>query len=209
LDAEQLDNEKAVRAEVVPQHMQALARANRLRLARAELKRAIARGDIEAADVVRECPWETESMTLAELLTSQRRWGRTRARKFLIALALNENKRLGTLTDNQRVTLAASLGKEFPTTRPNPDAASTEPSNNEEDDWAELRTVIERQDELSAEVRRLAMRRDQLICRLSDAGASRRAVAEVASLTVGRVQQILDESRARPVASASGSQAMD
>ena len=31
-----------------------------------------------------ECPWETESMTIAELLTSQRRWGRTRARKFLL-----------------------------------------------------------------------------------------------------------------------------
>ena len=41
-------------------------------------------------------------MTLAELLTSQRRWGRTRARKFLQGLALNENKRLGTLTSRQR-----------------------------------------------------------------------------------------------------------
>lgn len=92
-----------------PQHMQALARANRVRLARAELKRSIARGEVEAADVVRECPWETESMTLAELLTSQRRWGRTRARKFLIALALNENKRLGTLTARQRAMLSTEL----------------------------------------------------------------------------------------------------
>ena len=93
-----------------PQHMQALARANRVRLARAELKRSIARGDIEAADVIRECPWETESMTLAELLTSQRRWGRTRARKFLLGLALSENKRLGTLTSRQRALLSAELG---------------------------------------------------------------------------------------------------
>jgi hypothetical protein len=89
--------------------MQALARANRVRLARAELKRSIARGDLEAADVVRDCPWETESMTLAELLTSQRRWGRTRARKFLLGLALNENKRLGTLTTRQRALLSAEL----------------------------------------------------------------------------------------------------
>jgi hypothetical protein len=92
-----------------PQHMQALARANRVRLARAELKRAIARGDIEVADVVRDCPWEAESMTLAELLTSQRRWGRTRARKFLIGLALSENKRLGTLTERQRALLCSEL----------------------------------------------------------------------------------------------------
>jgi hypothetical protein len=89
--------------------MQALARANRVRLARAELKRSIARGEVEAAEVVRECPWETESMTLAELLTSQRRWGRTRARKFLLGLALNENKRLGSLTHRQRAMLSTEL----------------------------------------------------------------------------------------------------
>ena len=94
-----------------PQHMQALARANRVRLARAELKRSIARGDTEASEVVRDCPWETESMTLAELLTSQRRWGRTRARKFLLGVALNENKRLGTLTQRQRALLASALSE--------------------------------------------------------------------------------------------------
>jgi hypothetical protein len=92
-----------------PQHMQALARANRVRLARAELKRSIARGETDASSVVRECPWETESMTLAELLTSQRRWGRTRARKFLLGVALSENKRLGTLTPRQRALLSTAL----------------------------------------------------------------------------------------------------
>jgi hypothetical protein len=97
-----------------PQHMQALARANRVRLARAELKRSIARGDVEAADVIRECPWETESMTLSELLTSQRRWGRTRARKFLIGLSLSENKRIGTLTERQRAMLANELAAREP-----------------------------------------------------------------------------------------------
>jgi hypothetical protein len=89
--------------------MRALERANMVRLARAELKRAIAKGDVDAAEVVRDCPWETESMTIAELLTSQRRWGRTRARKFLVPLSLNENKQLGTLTQRQRRVLAEEL----------------------------------------------------------------------------------------------------
>jgi hypothetical protein len=89
--------------------MQALAHANRVRLARAALKRSINRGDARAADIIRDCPWETESMTLAELLTSQRRWGRTRARKFLLALAISENKRLGTLTERQRHLLSQEL----------------------------------------------------------------------------------------------------
>ncbi len=97
--------------------MQALARANRVRLARAELKRSIARGDTEVAEVVQTCPWETESMTLAELLTSQRRWGRTRSRKFLLALSLSENKRLGTLTPRQRALLSTELTSKSRDTR--------------------------------------------------------------------------------------------
>jgi len=92
-----------------PQHMQALERANLVRLARAELKRSIARGDVDASEVVQECPWETESMTIAELLASQRRWGQTRVRKFLGSLALNENKKLGTLTSRQRLLLSTEL----------------------------------------------------------------------------------------------------
>lgn len=92
-----------------PQHMEALDRANRVRLARAELKRAISAGNEEAADVVLRCPWQVESMTVGELLRSQRRWGRARARKFLVPLALNENRQLGRLTERQRVLLAREL----------------------------------------------------------------------------------------------------
>lgn len=92
-----------------PQHMRALERANSVRLARAELKRAIARGEKDPAEIVEDSPWETESMTIAELLTSQRRWGQTRARKFLVPLSLNENKQLGTLTSRQRRLLATEL----------------------------------------------------------------------------------------------------
>ena len=53
-------------------------------------------------------------MTMAELLTSQRRWGRTRARKFLLAVSLNENKQLGTLTSRQRALLSTALAEKGP-----------------------------------------------------------------------------------------------
>ena len=62
-----------------PQHMQALAQANRVRLARAELKRQVAEGEATVAEIVLECPWEAESMTIADLLMSQHRWGRRAA----------------------------------------------------------------------------------------------------------------------------------
>jgi len=92
-----------------PQHMEALAHANRVRLARASLKRAILAGQADVVDVVRTCPWEVETMTVGELLRSQRRWGRARARKFLSSLALNENRQLGRLTERQRGVLAGEL----------------------------------------------------------------------------------------------------
>jgi hypothetical protein len=93
----------------MPQHMEALAHANRVRLARAALKRAVAAGNVDVAEIVRDCPWEVETMTVGELLRSQRRWGRTRARKFLFSLALNENRELGRFTERQRAVLASEL----------------------------------------------------------------------------------------------------
>jgi hypothetical protein len=93
----------------VPQHLRALEHANRVRLARAALKRAVLAGDVSVADVIRSCPWEAETMSIGELLRSQRRWGRARTRKFLLSLALNENRTLARLTQRQRGILAAEL----------------------------------------------------------------------------------------------------
>ena len=94
---------------VVPQHIEALEQANRVRLARAALKRAVRAGDVEAHDVVRSCPWEAETMSVSELLRSQSRWGRTRTRKFLVPLAVSENRQIGRLTLRQREMLAGAL----------------------------------------------------------------------------------------------------
>ena len=99
---------------VIPQHMQALAHANRVRLARASLKRQVATGEVGAAEIVRHCPWEAESMSIGELLRSQRRWGRTRARKFLFSISVNENRALVRLTSRQRELLAAQLESRRP-----------------------------------------------------------------------------------------------
>src|SRR3954451_5654407 len=92
-----------------PQHLRALEHANRVRLARAELKRRIAAGDVRVPDVVLDRPWEVRSMELSELLMSQKRWGRERCRRLLLALSIPENKHVGTLTERQRAALAAML----------------------------------------------------------------------------------------------------
>jgi hypothetical protein len=92
-----------------PQHMRALAQANRVRLARAELKRQVAEGETTVADIVLTRPWEAESMTIADLLMSQHRWGRTRCRRFLASIPMLETKTIGSMTDRQRHELAARL----------------------------------------------------------------------------------------------------
>jgi hypothetical protein len=92
-----------------PQRLRALEQANAVRLARAELKRRIAEGEVSAAEVILGCPDEARRWTLSELLVSQRRWGSTRCRKFLERNNISEIKPIGALTERQRRLLAGQL----------------------------------------------------------------------------------------------------
>jgi hypothetical protein len=102
-------NATATRAPIGPQYMRALERANKVRLARAELKRRVAVGELAVGEVILRCPWEAHSMAVADLLMSQRRWGQTRCRKFLAQIPMSEKKTVGSMTERQRRTLAALL----------------------------------------------------------------------------------------------------
>lgn len=92
-----------------PQHVRALKRANEVRRARALIKRRIATGDLTAAQVILSHRWELATMQIAEVLLSQRRWGRTSCDRFLARLNMRENKRIGSMTERQRVAVAAIL----------------------------------------------------------------------------------------------------
>jgi hypothetical protein len=92
-----------------PQRLRALERANEIRLARAELKRRIAGGHVRVAEVILAPPCEAISWAIGDLLMSQRRWGTTRCRKFLVRNQINETKAVGALTERQRRLLAAQL----------------------------------------------------------------------------------------------------
>lgn len=98
----------------ISQHMRALERANKVRLARAGLKRRVAAGEVSVCDVILTCPWEADSMAIGDLLMSQRRWGQTRCRKFLAQIPMSEQKTVGSMTERQRRTLAAMLSAGTP-----------------------------------------------------------------------------------------------
>jgi hypothetical protein len=96
-------------AVAAPQHLRALEHANRVRLARADLKRRIGAGQIAVAEVVAGPPSEVAGMSISELLMSQRRWGRARSRRLLLSLGVPENKRIGTFTERQREAISSEL----------------------------------------------------------------------------------------------------
>jgi hypothetical protein len=94
-----------------PQRLRALERANEIRLARAELKRRIAEGDVSAAEVILDPPCAALSWQIGDLLMSQRRWGSSRCRKFLMRNQISETKPVGALTDRQRRLLSDQLNR--------------------------------------------------------------------------------------------------
>lgn len=91
------------------QNMRALEHANRIRLARAELKRRIAKGDVSVAEILLEPGDEVAGMAITELLASQKRWGATRCSKFMDSIGLHETKTVRSLTERQRTAVAAVL----------------------------------------------------------------------------------------------------
>ena len=92
-----------------PQRMRALERANEIRLARADLKRRIAEGEVSVVEVLLDVPAHAANWAVSELLMSQRRWGESRCRKFLWRNRINETKCVGALTERQRKMLAEQL----------------------------------------------------------------------------------------------------
>ena len=95
--------------DAAPQHLRALEQANKVRLARADLKRRVALQQTSVVDVIVDCPWQAESMSISDLLMSQRRWGRARCRRLLVSLGIPENKQIGTFTERQRSAIVAGL----------------------------------------------------------------------------------------------------
>lgn len=91
------------------QRVGALERANHVRSARATAKRQIASGDLTAAEVILTNRWELERMSIGTILLSQPKWGRRRAHEFLQDVMLRENKPIGSMTERQRIAVAALL----------------------------------------------------------------------------------------------------
>lgn len=108
-----------------PQHVVALESGNQVRLRRAALRREIKRvagkdpetryaTDCQVAkklvgDMLLECPWWLEGMTLPAYLLMVPRWGQLRVTAYLARIRVSELRTVGNLTDRQRTLVAGSL----------------------------------------------------------------------------------------------------
>jgi hypothetical protein len=92
-----------------PQHMEALAEANRRRLYRADLKRRIGCGARDIKDVILSDDPLIETMKVSELLCAQYRWGTSRTERLLRSVAIGYGRTFGQLTWRQRHMIVAAL----------------------------------------------------------------------------------------------------
>jgi hypothetical protein len=105
-------------AAMMPQHLEALEKAQRIRLAIAALKRDVAAGRLTVAEAL-EDPRSRGRFPISDLLMAQPRWGRARARRALLEascaggalLLIPEAKRVDELTPGQRERIVAVLAR--------------------------------------------------------------------------------------------------
>ena len=84
-----------------------------MRAVRARIKRRLAASELRAADVLLAPPGEAARMEIVAVLGSQRGWGPRRSQRFLARLGIPERKPIGSLTDRQRLALAAQLAPQL------------------------------------------------------------------------------------------------
>jgi hypothetical protein len=91
------------------QRLVALAQANRVRIARAELKREISAGSVRLSDVILSPPDYVETAKVFELLLTMPQVGPAKAHRILNGCVIAERKTIGGLSERQRRVLIALL----------------------------------------------------------------------------------------------------
>jgi hypothetical protein len=91
------------------QRLEALERANDVRLYRAEMKREIKRGEVLVQEVLAEPGERVETMKVFDLLLAMPKVGRVKANKVLARSRVSPSKTVGGLTERQRCELLSLL----------------------------------------------------------------------------------------------------
>jgi hypothetical protein len=85
--------------------MEALQRANEIRVQRAELKRRLKDGSVSIRDILEDPPAYVLTAKVYDMLVAVPKLGRVKASRFLNQCRISQSKTVGGLSDRQRAEL--------------------------------------------------------------------------------------------------------
>ncbi len=91
------------------QRMDALRRANEIRVRRAQLKKDLKNGSARIEDILRNPPAYVETAKVFDMLMAVPKFGRVKAARFLNQCRISQSKTVGGLSDRQRAELVGLL----------------------------------------------------------------------------------------------------
>ena len=94
-------------ARSLDQRMEALTRANDIRVRRAKLKRDLKDGSVKIETILREPPEYVETAKVFDILMAVPKFGRVKAARLLNQCRISQSKTVGGLSDRQRGELVA------------------------------------------------------------------------------------------------------
>jgi hypothetical protein len=98
-------------ARSLDQRMEALQRANEIRVRRARLKRDLKDGKAQIEEILRQPPDFVETAKVLDILMAVPKFGRVKASRLLNQCRISQSKTLGGLSDRQRGELIALFSR--------------------------------------------------------------------------------------------------
>jgi hypothetical protein len=89
------------------QRLEALRKANEIRVGRAQLKKELATGAVRIEEIIAQPPDFANTERVSSLLLAVPKYGRVRVSRLLTRARISDSKRLGGLSDRQRAELIA------------------------------------------------------------------------------------------------------
>ena len=93
------------------QRMEALKRANDIRVRRAQLKKDLKNGDVDIQEILREPPNYVETAKVFDMLMAVPKFGRVKAARLLNQCRISQSKTVGGLSERQRDELVGLLSR--------------------------------------------------------------------------------------------------
>ena len=93
------------------QRMDALRRANEIRVRRAQLKKDLKNGSARIEEILRNPPGYVETAKVFDMLMAVPKFGRVKAARFLNQCRISQSKTVGGLSERQRAELVGLFNR--------------------------------------------------------------------------------------------------